>query len=434
VTTFKTVVVDLTPVLPGGENGGAKIFVLELVARLAARLPQTQFVLLTQASSHGELACLDRTNVRRELAVGDADSGISRPRLLAWSGLLLARMPGLVRAVAGRLSDGYKRMLERLGRVSLLRKLEADLLFCPFTAPTYHEQGIPMVCTIYDLQFRTYPEFFTPEDVAQRRRSFEGACRLASALAAISDYSRRAALAFGHLDEARIRTIHLRLAGRGVASGGVDAIAQLGLTRGRYLLYPANFWRHKNHQMLLTAFGIAMRTGLPSDVKLVCTGAPGPRQAQVAAAVESMGLGKRVLMPGYLADDLLASVLAGAGGLVFPSLYEGFGLPVLEAMVAGVPVACSNASSLPEIAAGAAVMFDPRVPSQIVDAMLQLFGDATLRDRLISAGREHARPYLDADRMTQEYIALFEFAVGRQRPDDGVRAERNAAPYPDGAP
>ncbi len=436
MTTLKTVIVDLTPVLPGGENGGAKIFVLELVARLAARLPQTRFVLLTRASSHSELAYLDRTNLRRELVVSEAPSGNWRVRLAALDGLMLARMPewvraivgrlgysGFVRAIVGRLGYSISRMLRRSGRVSLLRKLEADLLFCPFTAPTYHEQGIPTVCTIYDLQFRTYPEFFTAEDVAQRRCSFDDACRRASALAAISDYSRQAALAFGYLEDERIRTIHLRLAGRGAASSRVDAIAELGLTRGRYLLYPANFWRHKNHQMLLTAFGIAMRTGLASDVKLVCTGAPGPRQAEVAAAVESMGIGERVLLTGYLADDLLAAVVAGAGGLVFPSLYEGFGLPVLEAMAAGVPVACSNAGSLPEIAAGAAVMFDPLVPSQIVDAMLQLFTDSGLRDRLISAGREHVLPYLDADRMTEEYIALFDFAVARQRTGDGISGQ-----------
>ncbi len=406
MATFKTIVVDLTPVLPGGENGGAKIFVLELVARLAARLPQTRFVLLTQISSHGELAYLDRTNIRRELV-----PEISHPRLMVLGAQLLACMPKFARAILRWLGGSINRTLKRSDRVSLLRKLGADLLFCPFTTPTYHEPGIPTVCTIYDLQFRTYPEFFTPEDVAQRRRSFDEACLRANALATISDYSRQAALVLGQLDKERIRTIPLRLAGRGAASSRVDAAARLGLTRGRYLLYPANFWRHKNHEVLLTAFDIAMRSGLASDVKLVCTGAPGPRQAQVAAMVESMGMGERVLLPGYLADDVLAAVLADAGGLVFPSLYEGFGLPVLEAMAAGVPVACSNVSSLPEIAAGAALMFDPRVPAQIADAILQLFGDAALRDRLISVGREHAKPYLDADRMTEEYIALFEFAA-----------------------
>src|SRR5690606_3592929 len=173
-----------------------------------------------------------------------------------------------------------------------------------FTAPTYAEAGVPAVCTIYDLQYRAYPEFFSAEDAAHRDRTFRDACRMAAALAAISDHSRESAIVHGALDPARIRTIHLRLASRmaPAATGETDALAKLGIFPGRYLLYPANFWRHKNHEMLLTAFGLARARGLPEDYVLVCTGAPGERRDWLAAAAAAMGLGERVRFPGFLPE------------------------------------------------------------------------------------------------------------------------------------
>ncbi|MFZ3042146.1 MAG: glycosyltransferase family 1 protein, partial [Thiobacillus sp.] len=157
-------------------------------------------------------------------------------------------------------------------------------------------------------------------------------------------------------------------------------------------IYPANFWKHKNHEMLLTAFGMACHDGLAADIKLVCTGAPGARQEWLVSAARAMNLGERVLFPGYLPETELAALMAQCRGVVFPSLYEGFGLPVIEAMAAGVPVACGNTTSLPEVAAGAAIMCDPRVPTQIAEAILTLVEDDTTRIQLIKAGLKPTAP------------------------------------------
>ena len=431
---LKTIAVDLTPVLPAGENGGAKIFVLELLRRLAEMVPQTQFVLLTHAASHAELATLDRPNMRRMMVVGPLVANTLRPRLLGLASCLLPHLPARLRGVIYRLGYKLNTALKRGGSGALLRDMGVDLLFCPFTAPTYFEPGIPTVCTIYDLQYKTYPEFFAAEDVAHRDYTFIEACRRAAALTAISDYSRDSAINHGNLDPERIRTIHLRMAQR-IAPGVENDKAildRLGLVPQRYMVYPANFWKHKNHEMLLTAFGIACHEGLPADIKLVCTGAPGARQAYLMNAARTMNLDDRILFPGYLHNADLAALMADCIGVVFPSLYEGFGLPVIEAMAAGVPVACSNTTSLPEVAAESAILFDPRVPTHIAQAMISLVENDALRASFIQSGLERAAEFSDTERMAREYWDLFKYALSNEKYENqltGAYADGWAGPH-----
>lgn len=411
-----TIAVDLTPVLPGGENGGAKIFVLELLRRLAGMAPDTQFVLLTQAASHDELATMDCLNIRRLMIVGPVVKSSLHTCAQGLATRVLPHLPGRLRRLIGRLGSKLLTFFKRSGSGSLLRDMGVDLLFCPFTAPTYFELGIPTVCTIYDLQYKTYPEFFAAEDVAHRECTFIEACRRATVLTAISDYSRDSAITHGSLDPARIRTIHLRMAQRIVPGAEHDKaiLDRLGLASQRYLVYPANFWKHKNHEMLLTAFGMACNEGLPADIKLVCTGAPGARQEWLKNAARIMNLGDRIIFPGYVPNAELAALMANCIGVIFPSLYEGFGLPVIEAMAAGVPVACSNTTSLPEVAANAAVLFDPRVPIQIAQAIISLVEDEALRARLIQAGLQRAAEFSDSTRMAREYWELFQSALASE--------------------
>lgn len=413
-SVLRTIAVDLTPVLPGGENGGAKIFVLELLRRLAHNAPDVQFILLTHVDSHEELAEMDRTNMSRHLTVGQTSgrSLFERARLTFHK--CLAYLPGRVRNVALRVAYALLSRARRQVHGSLLHTMGADLLFCPFSSPGYSEAGIPVVCTLYDLQYKAYPEFFTPEEVANRDRTFTEACRKATMLVAISDHTRNVAMAHGHIDPVRIQTSLLRMAHRIAPdrSRGPEVLAGLGIEPQRYFVYPANFWKHKNHEMLLAAFGLAANQGLQEDMKLVCTGAPSPRQEWLARAAKAMGLERRVLFPGYLSNADLGCVLAHSRGMLFPSLYEGFGLPVAEAMAAGVPVACSNATSLPEVAGDAAVLFDPRVPEEIAAAIKILTEDDCARARMIEAGLERAAEFADSDCMAREYWEFFQVAAG----------------------
>ncbi len=414
--SVRTIAVDLTPVLPGGENGGAKVFVLELLRILAEMEPETRFILLTQESAHKELSFLDRPNVKRMMVRSSFAANPSGERS-GFASTPLSHFFHEITRTTRRLHKSYKKRVDGVKRFQNstlpLRDMGVDLLFCPFTAPTYSESGIPMVCTIYDLQYKTYPEFFVDEDVANRDKTFIDACSRATLLTAISDYSRYSAITHSNLDPARIRTIYLRMAQRIKEEKDDDnaVLKRLVLTAKRYLIYPANFWKHKNHEMLFTAFGIACHQGLAKDIKLVCTGAPGERQGWLMSVVKTMNLGDRIIFPGYLPNAELSIVMSNSIGMLFPSLYEGFGLPVIEAMAAGIPVACSNLRSLPEIAADAALLFDPGVPTQIAEAIFSLVDNEPLRTRLIQSGKQRAAYFSDSKLMAKEYWELFQQAL-----------------------
>jgi len=423
------IAVDLTPVLPGGENGGAKIFVLELLRQLGVMHPEVRFILLTRKAAHEELASMDSSNISRRMVIEPAVTRALRPRLEKLTRQMLPHLPSRIRQLVMNFGYRLNAMLKRGGSGAWLSNMGVELLFCPFTAPTYFEPGIPTVCTIYDLQYKTYPEFFAAEDVAHRGQTFIDACRRANALAAISDYTRQIAIRHGNLAPDRIQTIHLRMAQRIVSTRGerTDLLVRLGVGAGRYLIYPANFWKHKNHEMLLTAFGMACKLGLAADMKLVCTGAPGERQRYLIQAAAAMGLAQRMVFPGFLPNDELAALLGNARAMVFPSLYEGFGLPIIEAMAAGIPVACSNLTSLPEVAADAAVLFDPRMPTHIAQAIITLDKEEDVRNHLIATGYERAQAFADSERMAHEYWHLFLYAVNR-----GPQTDLVSGVYADG--
>jgi len=123
---------------------------------------------------------------------------------------------------------------------------------------------------------------------------------------------------------------------------------------------------------------------------LVLPGAPTPNEAELRDLARRLGLDADVRFLGYVEADELEALYRAAACFVFPSLYEGFGLPVLEAMRRGVPVACARATSIPEVAGDAAMYFDPHSPDQIAGAVGALLGDRELAGRLVAAGRERA--------------------------------------------
>jgi glycosyltransferase involved in cell wall biosynthesis len=185
------------------------------------------------------------------------------------------------------------------------------------------------------------------------------------------------------------------------------------LRHGSYLFFPGHTWHHKNHRAAVSALAILCRAG--ADLTLVCTG--GQREAQPALErlVAENGLEGRVLFLGYVPREAMPALYSGARCLVFPSLFEGFGLPVLEAMSCGCPVVCSNATSLPEVAGEAALLIDPNNPEAIAEAIRSVHENDGLRTSLAARGvkraqlfswRRHALETLRVLRMVHEGAGL----------------------------
>jgi hypothetical protein len=207
-----------------------------------------------------------------------------------------------------------------------------------------------------------------------------------------------------------------------------DVLRGLRIDARPYMFYPANFWPHKNHRMLLTAYGIAVHGSPEAVPDLVFTGAPGQQQEELRRVADTMGLGAQVHFLGYLSDGELASVFHHCEFVILPSLYEGFGIPVLEAFTFSKPVLCSNVTSLPEVAGDAALYFDPRRPREIVDAINRVTTDSELAERLVQAGHRRLAEFGDSRHVAEQYLAVFQHVItDYRRVSNGLRGV-----YPDG--
>jgi glycosyltransferase involved in cell wall biosynthesis len=398
------IAVDLTPVLPGGENGGAKILALRLVPLLAGIAAESRFILLTTQVNHEDLASLDAPNVQRFCvdATAPERGGFGKLALRARSVLSAFTPP----AGLEKMAAVYRRLERVRGAPSLLQRLGADVLFCPFLAPFYGDGRTPFVSIVADLQSYYLPEFFPAAERARLNHQFQRVARNAAGIVCISNYVRDTATRAGAPPERTVviyHALHRRFETAGTAGCQHAAISKWRLCPHQYLLYPANFWLHKNHVNLIEAFRLFTREQPDSALKLVLTGTGGTERDRVVQMVRNACLGDRVVFPGFVSDADLSSLLSCSLALIFPSLFEGFGLPVLEAMAAGAPVLCSNVTSLPEIAGDAALMFDPRSPAAMADAIVQIAGDTALRHRLIQAGSGRLAAFGSARRMAERY-------------------------------
>ncbi|MHB1356577.1 MAG: glycosyltransferase family 4 protein [Anaerolineae bacterium] len=165
-------------------------------------------------------------------------------------------------------------------------------------------------------------------------------------------------------------------------------------TGAQYLLYLGSIQPRKNLPTLIRSFGMAVKEGtIPSTIRLVLAGKQGWLREDLEGIARDLGICDRFILTGYVPDADLAGLLSGALAYILPSYYEGFGLPVLEAMACGTPVICSNVSSLPEVAGDAAVLFDPRSVEALTQAITSICSDPLLRQSLSQRGLQRVRTF-----------------------------------------
>ncbi len=388
------VAIDVVPIRPGGQVGGANHLVFEIIKGLATQYKSDKYIILTAEWNHEYFQGLEKYGIER---VCIANSG-------------LASKTGLLNYFI----ECFKRLFNIIKPARILKELNIDVLFCAMSATTYAEPGIPTISLIYDIQHEYYPQFFSQQELMHRKKFYQGICKTADAVICISQFSRDTFVNKYNFLPEKAHVIYIGIQDRISVPNSDEmqlVLKKYNLEQKEYGYFPANFWPHKNHHMLLTAYSVFIRKNPQYNLHLVFTGALLETNKTIKDAVQQMGLSENVHFLGYLSEDELAAILAGCQFVIFPSLFEGFGIPVAEAMSFGKPVLCSNVTSLPEVGGEAALYFDPRRPEQIVSAMEKIYAEASIREEVVAKGYKQIEKFNINDMIHAYRKVLHEFAI-----------------------
>ena len=267
---------------------------------------------------------------------------------------------------------------------------EYDVLYAPLMDLGMKTAAVPAVSLLVDLQHNAYPEFFSEPEIMARRLRWEWSARASQFVCASTEFVAGSIVNDLGIDRSRIVLTPPSLPASFVRSPDREVEGSFTKSLGKrlpdkYIFYPANTWRHKNHIRLLEALHKIRANG--EDHSLVLTGWPSEAHAEVNRTIRRLGLKKHIVWVGYVSDDWMPFLYKNARALVFPSLYEGFGIPLLEAMQSDCPIVCSNVTSCPEVAGEAALYFDPTSVDDIASTIQEVTRTPAVRDRLVEAGR-----------------------------------------------
>lgn len=275
---------------------------------------------------------------------------------------------------------------------------------------------VSTIVTIHDMSLRLYPRCHPVRRLLLNRPLMHVAIRQAASIVTVSDSARRDLQRLHGVAADRISVVHEAASpafrpidDRGLLDG---VAARYGLPQ-RFVLYVGTIEPRKNLSRLMEAFAAARARGLAHH--LVCVGPYGWASRDLAGRIERLGLKNAVHFTGYARFEDLPAIYNLAELFVFPSLYEGFGLPVVEAMASGVPVITSNTSSLGEIAADAALTIDPTDTGALADAICWLANDAELRRELSRRGLQRSRMF-SWTQTAKEMLAVYHRAAGVTAP------------------
>ncbi len=295
----------------------------------------------------------------------------------------------------------------------ILRR-KTDLLFSagmttPFVCP------VPAVLVIFDLQHSLQPENFPFFYLLFLKTIIYLSTKVSAGVVVISEKVKKDVAALYGIPPARIAVTHLAVdhaSFRPRERAEIEAVrAKHGLP-DRFILYAAASLPHKNHARLLAALKILKERG--EGTKLVLIGARDKGRETIAGSILAAGLGQDVVFTGWLPFADIPLIYCASDALVFPSLNEGFGLPVIEAMACGVPVVCSSIEPLPEVAGDAACFVDAADPAAIADGIRAVLGDPQLRARLIARGFKRAAEFTweKTARQTRSFLLSIGNAAG----------------------
>ena len=274
----------------------------------------------------------------------------------------------------------------------------------------------PTVVTVHDLSLFRRSQTHEDDNVRRGKRRIPLMIRRASMIIAPSEWTRGEVIEHFGIDPQRVRVIQegARREMKPLPASESEGVLRRHAIDGPYLLYVGTIEPRKNLPVLLRAYDELLRT-TPHRPRLVLCGGNGWKYDEVYRLVEELKLGEMVRFLGYVADEDLPALYSAAECFLYPSVYEGFGLPPLEAMACGTPVITSNASSLPEVVGEGGLMHDPEDVRALTIGMARVLGEADLRRHLREVGQSRAELF-SWDRAARETQALYdEVFVARLR-------------------
>lgn len=367
-----------------GETGGMEVYARELIVALRRRRPDVELVAF----------------VNREAAA-------------AGEGPWISEIPSVTVPVkARRRSEWVRGEQQHLPKLAAREGVEL-LHSLASTAPA--RGSVPGVVTIHDVTYRVHPEVHFGVLALGMRVLVPLAARRSRRVIAVSRNTRDDLVRLLHVPAEKIDVVPngVREPPPGSDAPPQEEIRARHSLEGRTVVLTASAKRrHKNLPRLLEALAL-----IPAERRpvLLVPGYPTPHEQELREQARTLGVDSDTRFLGWVDAEELEGLYAVADAFVFPSLYEGFGLPILEAMARGVPVACSDRSSLPDVGGDAALLFDPDVPASIASAIETLLTDEREAERLRAAGRERVREF-SWDRTARLTAATYERTLGRSAP------------------
>jgi glycosyltransferase involved in cell wall biosynthesis len=279
-----------------------------------------------------------------------------------------------------------------------------------FVTPQAYLTDVPSVYQVMDLLHEHLPEFFSPLHRRYRREAYQAFGDRAAIISTMADWTRTDIMARMAQPSSKVAVVQLppAVTPETVIPAPPPAF---DTATAPFILYPAQTWAHKNHLALVEAMA-RLRDG-GSDLRLVCTGRRTDHYPAIRHRIDELRLGDRIRFLGYVEQAQLAWLYRHASAMVFPTLFEGWGIPVVEAFAWDLPVACSGIAVLDEAAGGAAVRFDPANPEAIAAAIGRVVGTPDLRAELVAKGRVRLDD-LTWDRTARTFVALYRRAAGHE--------------------
>lgn len=380
------IAIDLTPLIGSGENGGVNVFTNFLIESLLKLVPHWEIILLTSSKNHHDVT---QTYQQRAKTYCLKHEIYYSNKIFVY-GLKLRKL-----------------IRKQMGWNKILHQLKVNLLLCPYTNPAYQESGIPTITVVHDLQHIAYPQAFSWQEWLYRQLFFYQLTYRSAHIVCISEFTRQSMVKAFPKSKQKLQVIHhgnYRSKAVSTIPDVQRVLSNYGLAQNKYLFYPANNWPHKNHDTLFKAY-IKYQQECQDPLDLVLTGAWLENNCLPKEEETAYRSHPHIHFLGYVDSKTLEQLWQGCFCLVFPSRYEGFGMPLVEAMYYQKPILCSQATSLPEVAGDAALYFNPNHVDDLVEKLLAITTNVELVNELTIKGQQ--RLTLFSPTVTaQKYIQL----------------------------